>query len=161
MIETYVKKFEEMVGNFLEKGGSDIHISIGNPIGFRLKGYLKKQNEEVKLTKEDTEHFFNALKSYLPKLLQDYTDRQIKEKYHAGFGITACNKRFRVNIAVNNGGFYIVLRVIDGTPPKLENLNFSENTLSGLKWVSKREGRFIFSGRFYWFWKINNISINN
>lgn len=147
MIKTYVDKFENMVKEFLEKGGSDIHISVGNPIGFRLKGYLKKQEEEYKLTKEDTNHYFDALKSYLPQLLQDYTDSQIKDKYHAGFGITACNKRFRVNVAVNNGGYYIVLRVIDGTPPRLERLNFSENTLNGLKWVSKREaGLFLVVG---------------
>lgn len=147
MITNYVDKFEKMVQDFLEKGGSDIHISIGNPIGFRLKGYLKKQNEDCKLTKDDTINFYNALKSYLPTKLQDYTDEKIKENCHTGFGITACNKRFRVNVALNNSGYYIVLRVIDRTPPKLEQLNFSENTLNGLKWVSKREaGLFLVVG---------------
>lgn len=143
----YKEKFENLVKDFLEKGGSDIHFSINNPIGFRLKGYLKKQYTDEILNKDDTIGYFNALKSYLTKQLQDYTDSQILEKFHAGFGIIACGKRFRVNIAVNNGGYYIVLRVIDGTPPKLENLNFTENTLNGLKWVSKREaGLFLVVG---------------
>lgn len=146
--------FENLVQNVVNNGGSDIHIAQNGKPRLRLKNDLVSQEHIKSLNKEDTIAMYEVLKSYTAQKEGDLIDDTIEMKSHAGFAIgynkiksKGENIRFRVNVSTHNGGYYIVLRIIDGVPPKLEDLKFNERTYRSLVKASQSKiGLFLVVG---------------
>lgn len=143
--ESYLK---EILENFNENDASDLHFAVKHPVSYRIKGSIEPYKKEKILVPEDTKHIFKELLKFLPENMQSFNHKQLEEEFHTSFGISRYGLRFRVNAAHNLNGYYIVLRVINRTPPQLSQLNFNERTLSGLNYVTERHaGLFLVVGR--------------
>lgn len=110
----------------VEKGASDLHLTVGLPPTVRLHGSLRQLNVPV-LTSEDTTGFMKAITS-------ERHQQELKEKGGADFGFSFEDKaRFRVAVYMQKGVIGMVLRLIPskllnfeeiGLPPAIKNLLF-------------------------------------
>lgn len=130
----------EILKRTKELGASDIHIGPSNYINIRVKGSLEKQTDihDKKLEPCDTDFLYKEILNLLSEEMKLYVTNEITKKMHMGFSIFTDGNRYRVNVAVNNGGYYIVMRTITGTPPLLHNLGFNKRTLEGLEFIGDR-----------------------
>jgi len=146
------KKFiERIVEAFLETEGSDLHLVPDSPLVYREKGEIKKTDRFGTLSKEDVRMLFNQIVDLAAKesvKKRDFIQKNLKEKSHVGFSaIFLDNVRFRVQASLYNDSYYIVLRILKSTPPKLEDLGLPQKTVAGLKYVSsRRAGLFLVVG---------------
>lgn len=107
--------FLDIVRDGVEKKASDIHITVGVPIIYRINGILTKIGEEA-LTPQMTE-----------KMVKDIlTDTQLKdlmEKGELDISYSAPGiARFRVNIYKQRGSFCLAIRIIPLNIPTMEEL---------------------------------------
>lgn len=145
--------YEDLMGKLITitdtKDGSDIHISPNNKLYIRIKGKITPQEEvfQAAVSPQDTVGFYEYLKNTQDGDSKKYIESELHRKGHIGFSVSLNGCRFRVNVAKNNGGYYIVMRIIKATPPALENLNFNKRTMEGLKFASTRgSGLFLVTG---------------
>ncbi|MBX6424117.1 type IV pilus twitching motility protein PilT [Thermosulfurimonas sp. F29] len=135
--------FEEIVRSFLaHEGGSDIHISPGNPIAFRLNGRITPWDKGIAPTEEQTRAIKGEIWKMLPFQLREYHDRRVAEKGHTGVSVETGGVRFRVNVARLGEGYHIVLRVLPVDPPRITDLGFNEKTEKALRWIAGRRAGF-------------------
>lgn len=105
----------ELIEEAIERGASDIHITVGSEPVFRINGKLEKFGEKV-LEQADTEVLMKQLASeeHLEELEKV---GQIDLSYsQSGLG------RFRVNIFKQRGSYSIALRIIPLDIPSMEEL---------------------------------------
>lgn len=143
----------DFLKNILEQSekleASDIHISEGNLISFRVNGAIKKYEDYDHLTEKQTAGLFETILSKISKKNQEYVKSSLKREGTIGFsmdmeefGIT-----YRVNAANHKEGYHIVLRRNQSNPPTLDSLGFYNDTLSGLKTIAKKKaGLFLVVG---------------
>lgn len=106
----------ELLQITINRGASDLHITVGVPPIIRVNGELESINE-VKLMPSDT-------KIYVKEILKDQYDEyckrgEIDTSYSAaGLG------RFRVNVYKQRGSDAVAIRVVALKIPSLSNLGF-------------------------------------
>jgi twitching motility protein PilT len=108
----------------IDKGASDLHLSVGSPPVVRLHGSLKRLTSPP-LTPEDTLSLMRSIAS-------ERCQQELAEKGGSDFGFAYGDKsRFRVSILKQKGHVGIVLRQIPnrflsfeeiGLPPAIKNL---------------------------------------
>lgn len=100
----------------VEKGASDIHITVGKPPMMRLSGELVPIVESGPLTAEHTRALIYAL-------LYDEQKRRLEETWEldCSFALTGVS-RFRLNVLNTRNGVEAVMRVIPSKIPTAQEL---------------------------------------
>ncbi len=117
--EQAIKFMRDLMTLMIEKGGSDLFITVGFPPAMKLKGTMKPISK-TPLTAENTKAMCYAVMN----------DRQLKE-YEA---TKECNfavaprgiGRFRANAFIQQGYCGLVMRVIETEVPNLEKMGLPE-----------------------------------
>lgn len=117
-------QIDKLLQTVVNRGASDLHISVGNPPVIRLHGRLVRLDTKV-LEPEDT---VALMKSITPERCQ----QELQERGGADFGFAFGNQgRFRVSVFKQKGYVGMVLRLIPakmwsldelGAPPVLKEL---------------------------------------
>lgn len=113
----------------VEKGASDIHMTVGIPPVFRMDGELIQLDEQAKLLPEDTQRFAYSIMSQ-SQIAHFEEIGEVDFSYSVqGF----C--RFRVNVYRQRGSIGMVLRAVPLTVPTLDALGLPSilKELSDLK----------------------------
>lgn len=96
---------EQVLNYAIEKGGSDIHISVGRPRTVRIHGELISIDDKP-LTSEDTE-------ALVREITTEEQRKRVEEVGGIDFGFTFSEKaRFRVSCFKQKGTFALVLRLL-------------------------------------------------
>jgi twitching motility protein PilT len=114
-VQSMIKYLKEVV----ERGGSDLHISVNSPPVMRLYGELMPL-EKFPLSSEDTIKLFSEVipEESLEELLKKKNLDLSIEISHAGY-----SQRFRCNLFVQKEGIDGAFRVIQRKVPSLKELN--------------------------------------
>ena len=113
--------FIEIVRDATEKKASDIHLTVGMPIIYRINGELIKVGNS-KLTPEKTEEISRlVLEERQMKILMD------KGEVDTSFSSAGVG-RFRVNIFRQRGSYGLAIRVIPLSIPTIEELGLPSIT---------------------------------
>jgi twitching motility protein PilT len=120
---------------------SDIHISDNNYIGYRVQGKIIKEKKYEILSEGNTKTLFNEMLEYLSDKNCKYIKESLDKEGIIGFGleIKELKIKFRVNVSTKGDGYYIVMRRNEINPPALDTLGFYEETLIGLKTITKKK----------------------
>ena len=75
------------------------------------------------------------------KTNREYIEVELKKEGSIGFGLEfhELGIKFRVNVSTQGEGYYIVMRRNEINPPRLNTLGFTEETLVGLKSITKKK----------------------
>lgn len=107
--------FLDLIKDAIEKKASDIHITVGIPIIYRIDGKLERIGDSI-LKPEDTERIMRQM----------LNDRQMEELLEKGEIDTSYSSpgigRFRVNIYKQRGSFALAIRIISLEIPTMEQL---------------------------------------
>src|SRR5476651_1328584 len=110
---------DALLKQMLEKGGSDLHLTVGLPPKTRASGTLKAMSD----TPLDAKAMESLLKEICPeKRWLDYLDRKDLDLAHEIPGVA----RFRANYLYNHWGQAAVLRQIPAKILSFETLNLPE-----------------------------------
>jgi len=133
--------FNKIIKQSEKLGASDIHISYNNYIGYRVQGKIIKEESFGILTDQNTNILFNEMLSLLTEKNKIYIENEMRKEGIIGFGLEVkkFGIKFRVNASSQREGYYIVMRRNEVNPPKLETLGFYEDTLTGLKTITKKK----------------------
>ena len=105
-----MKSIQQLMGDVIATGGSDLHLAVGAPPGIRVNGNLRAIPGEPNLTAADTERMCREL----------CDERQFKELTETGSSDFGCphesGDRFRVSVMRQKGHHGAVLLLI---PQKL------------------------------------------
>lgn len=130
-----MKTLSELLELTLEKGASDLHITVGVPPIMRINGELEAI-ENSKLTPSDTE-------KYAKEILKDKFDEfDAKGEIDSSYSITGLG-RFRVNVYKQRGSISIAIRNVGLKIPTLKELRFP-STISEL--IDARRGLILVTG---------------
>jgi twitching motility protein PilT len=113
-------RLDELVGELVGTGGSDLHLKVGVPPAIRTRGLLTPLEGREVLRPADTAELLSAM---MPEDLADEFEREGEADFSysvAGVG------RFRVNAFKQRGSVSIVMRFIPFGIPKFEDLNLPE-----------------------------------
>lgn len=115
-MENVKEKFEHYLLYALEKGASDVHLSVGSKPVMRLDGTLRRFGEAL-LTDEETKHIAHAI-------LKEEQRRTFEEKGEVDLSYTVPgNSRFRLNIYRQLESVTIAARVIPFDIPTIDQLS--------------------------------------
>lgn len=145
----YKQTLDSLIFITANEDGTDIHMSPNNKIFVRIKGKMTPQLKvyDENITPLDTIGIYEYLLTTQSDQSRDYVKFSFEKNGHIGFSTTLNGERFRINIAKNNGGIYIVMRIIKATPPLLKDLKFNERTMNGLEFVANQtQGMFLVVG---------------
>ncbi|RME74719.1 MAG: type IV pilus twitching motility protein PilT [Planctomycetota bacterium] len=114
---------EKLLQLMLDKGASDLHLTVGSPPVMRLHGRLRAVNASP-LSAEDTTSLMRSLAS-------ERTQQQVAERGGADFGFNFGDKaRFRVSVLRQRGRIGLVLRLIPNTFLSFEEIGLPEQIRS-------------------------------
>lgn len=107
--------FLNLVMDGTEKNASDIHITVGVPIIYRINGRLIKINENI--IKPD----------YTERIVREIlNEKQLKDLFEKGELDTSFSSpgkgRFRINVYKQRGSYALAIRIIPLTIPTMEEL---------------------------------------
>ena len=120
----------------VEKGVSDLHLSVGSPPVVRLHGRLKPLTTPP-LTPEDTT-------AYMKAIAGDRAQHELAEKGGSDFGFGYHDRgRFRVSIFKQKGNISMVLRQIPNDKLTPEQLGLAESVV---KMVERPRGLVLVTG---------------
>jgi twitching motility protein PilT len=110
-----MEKFEDLIKSALGLGVSDIHITGGHPVVYRINGLLKFQpafewnHEEVDALVEN--------------ILNPRQILQLQERFSIDCAISFLRARLRINIFNTTRGLSLAIRILPGVVPTIEQLN--------------------------------------
>jgi twitching motility protein PilT len=111
--------FEKIIDFAVQNSSSDVHISPGLPIYYRINGQMKKAGKD-KISPEQIQ------KMILP-FLTNRQKKEIQERRQTDFlAKTSKNIRLRGNAFFQNNGLSVVFRIIPQEIPELLTLGFPE-----------------------------------
>lgn len=113
-----LKTFDEYLELAIEKGASDVFITAGEPVVFRINGEITAQYSPI-LKPEDTEKL-------IMQILSDRDKKTLREEQDLDTSYSLKSEkegRFRVNCAYQRGSMWCVLRLIETRIKSLEDLN--------------------------------------
>lgn len=108
---------DELLRVTVEKGASDLHITVGVPPTIRLNGELVQIGSD-RLVPIDTEQY---VKTILDE--KDYLEYTVKGEIDTSYSIAGLG-RFRVNIFKQRGSDAMAIRVVSLRIPTLQDLEF-------------------------------------
>lgn len=101
----------------VERGASDIHLTVMRPPTFRIDGKLVSLDQFPNLAPADTYKFGREL------MADERTFRQIDEQGHADFSLSLPGVgRVRVNVYSQRGSYAIAIRLIPMEVPDIDKL---------------------------------------
>lgn len=107
--------FLSLISDGMKKKASDIHMTVGVPIIYRINGDLIQIGKDV-LTPEDTEDMVKTM----------LDDKQMDELFEKGEVDTSYSApgvgRFRVNVYKQRGSYGLAIRIIPLQIPSMEEL---------------------------------------
>jgi twitching motility protein PilT len=104
-------------------GASDVHLKVGLPPIFRVKGDLRTVASVPPLTKEAIEEFGRSMMNQRQReLFEKYWDVDLAYSTADGF-------RYRVNVLQQRGCMGVVMRLIPPNVPPFERLNLPRKVL--------------------------------
>lgn len=110
-----MRDIDKIIMTAREAGASDIHLTSGSPLLFRVHGVLV--SAPVQLSKDETDEMLYGL-------LSDRQKKQLMDGYDIDFAIqTADRCRQRVNIFRQQGEVAGTIRLLNDFIPTLEQLN--------------------------------------
>ena len=117
---------------------SDLHLSSGDCISYRLNWEIKKRDDAWILTTEGMEIILKQLFQWNPQRFEKFLwDKEADFAY-----ISKDNSAYRVNAFLKTGRIWVVMRKILKTPMKLEDImlenvadSVRENILKKKKWL--------------------------
>ncbi|MDX2479127.1 MAG: type IV pilus twitching motility protein PilT [Desulfuromusa sp.] len=117
-------KIDKLFQILQQQGGSDLHLSPGNPPMIRTSGQLRSAIDQV-LSNEQ----YHAL---LYEIMSEDKRRYFEEHHDLDFAyeVTALNARFRANIFMGRLGISAVFRIIPAEILTVEQLGLPETVLS-------------------------------
>ncbi len=106
---------EELLQIVFQKGGSDLHISVGLPPVIRVDGKLIR-TDHPPLTKEDVQRLIFSM-------LNNEQRRNLEQNWEldCSYGVFGLG-RFRVNVYKERGNYAAALRTINSEVPSFEQL---------------------------------------
>ena len=117
-------KIDKLFQILQQQGGSDLHLSPGNPPMIRASGLLRPAIDQV-LSNEQYRGLLYEI--------MDEEQRHIFEEHHDldfAYEVTALNARFRANIFMGRLGISAVFRIIPAEILTVEQLGLPETVLS-------------------------------
>lgn len=115
----------EALGNAARQKASDIFFIVGQPISFKIKGVITKQEEEY-LVKERLEELINEIYR-----LADERDPSKRGKGDDDFSLSVRGiGRFRVNVYLQRGTWSAVLRVVAFELPDIATMCIPESVIN-------------------------------
>ncbi len=116
-------KIDKLFQILQQKGGSDLHLSPGNPPLIRTSGQLQPAVEQV------LNHA--QYKSLLYEIMNESQQQEFEERNDLDFAyeVTALNARFRANVFMGRLGISAVFRIIPATILTVEQLGLPESVL--------------------------------
>ena len=128
-----IDKLLELV---VDKGASDLHITVGSPPVVRLSGKLRALNTPP-LTAEDTQALMKSITS-------ERAQQELAETGGADFGFSFGDRaRFRVSVLKQKGNVGLVLRQISNTLLTMEQIGLP-NAVANL--LNRPRGMFLVTG---------------
>ncbi len=128
--------FLELIKSALDKGASDMHLTIGSAPIARVDGKLIKIVEEVISAEE--------IEGYCKKLLDEKQFKILEEKGEIDFAYSAPSVgRFRINAFKQRGSYALAARVVNTKIPMPEELSLPKSLLS---MVDKKRGLVLVTG---------------
>ncbi len=115
---------DRVLGAARQLGASDVHLKVGLPPIFRVKGELRGVKEVSALTSEVLEGFARAMMN--PVQAERFATRLETDLAYA----TSDGTRYRVNIFRQRGQVGMVLRVIPSEVPSFEELRLPKAVLT-------------------------------
>ncbi len=117
----YKEKIEELLYIAMERGASDLHVSVPHPPILRINGSLVKIKGENEISKEDAEELAFTLMNEVQK-------KEFQEKKEIDFSYSINDKaRFRVNVFYQRGNISFTMRLVPFHVKTLAELNFPES----------------------------------
>jgi twitching motility protein PilT len=111
-----VQPIESLVNELWDRGGTDIHLSVGAPPMFRIDGELVASDHHPLVTENELEQLLGAM---LPSSLQE----QFADEHQVDFSFSWLEiTRFRGNAFLQRGLVSIALRAIPFEIPTLDDL---------------------------------------
>jgi twitching motility protein PilT len=112
-----VPHVDDLLRLMIERGGSDLHITVGSPPGIRLRGEIVPVENAKVLTPKDTQEM-------LLSLLSEEQRRRFETELELDFAYSIPGlSRFRTNIFQQRNSMGAVFRVIPLKIPTLDELN--------------------------------------
>jgi twitching motility protein PilT len=108
---------DELLRITIEKGASDLHITVGVPPTIRLNGELVQIGAD-KLVPIDTEQYARTILDE-----KDYSEYEAKGEMDTSYSVAGLG-RFRVNIFKQRGSDAMAIRVVSLRIPTLKDLEF-------------------------------------
>jgi twitching motility protein PilT len=108
-------KFENLIKSAFDLGVSDVHITGGHPVVYRINGNLKLQHS-LKWAPEEVDKLVSALLSAEQLNL-------LRERYSIDFALSHLHTRLRVNVFNTTRGLSLAIRLLPGHVPSVEHLN--------------------------------------
>jgi len=103
-----------------ERGASDIHLAVGSPAMFRIRGELTNAESDDLLTPEVLQAFFDTLTSETEKA-------EFNRNYELDFAYSVPGlTRLRCNAARQRGSISMVMRLIANVIPDIDTLRVPE-----------------------------------
>lgn len=130
-------ELSELLRLTLEKGASDLHLTVGRPPVLRINGILYPQNDLPELTRAEIARI----------ILSSMTDEQ-RAKFEAKWELDFSTSipglaRFRVNVYKQRGSIGAALRCIPYEVPKIEELGLPKAVA---KLAQKQQGLVLVTG---------------
>jgi pilus retraction protein PilT len=108
-------KFENLISSALGMGVSDLHLTGGHPVVYRLNGLIKFQNN-LKWNHEEVD-------TLVQTLLNPGQLNQLRERYSLDCALSFQGARLRINCFVTTRGLSLAIRILPGVIPSIETLN--------------------------------------
>ncbi|MDI6901438.1 MAG: PilT/PilU family type 4a pilus ATPase [Anaerosomatales bacterium] len=107
---------DDLLRLMIDRGGSDLHITVGSPPGIRVRGELTPVENSGVLTQRDTQQMILSL-------LSEEQRRRFETELELDFAYSIPGlSRFRANVFQQRGSMGAVFRVIPIKIPTLEEL---------------------------------------
>lgn len=115
-------KHTSIIQGAIDKNASDIHLSVGRPVTYRIHGELMSQGDTI-LTPEDTE-------TLAKELTTEEQRKKIEERGGVDFGFSFSNAaRVRASCFKGKGNFGLVLRLLPNRTFDFKEIGLSEKVV--------------------------------
>ena len=132
-------KLEDLLGLMIAKDASDLHLSVGARIGFRINGKMKFVSNISPLSQEKIENMLhNLMYNNTARVEAFYKKKDVDFGYFHDDGTP-----FRINAFFKRGQIAIVLRKINRTPVPIADLGLPEAVY---KFVGAKQGLVLVTG---------------
>ncbi|MBI4765842.1 MAG: PilT/PilU family type 4a pilus ATPase [Deltaproteobacteria bacterium] len=130
-----VEKFDSLIKSAFMAGVSDIHLTGGHPVAFRINGILQYQ--------PDLDWKSEEIDDLVRSLLSPWQIKALRERQSIDCALSFIQSRLRINIFYTTRGFSLAIRILPANVPSIEQLNLHPS----LKEISKlRSGLILIGG---------------